>query len=111
IVAWAISTDENSSVLQLVSYAWAGFGAAFGPLIILSLYHKHISKEGAIAGMVSGSLTVIIWKQLEGGIFELYELLPGFVIAAICTVLFSRKSSLPSETLSKFDEVRLTLKQ
>lgn len=105
IIAWFISTNENSSVLQLVSYAWAGFGAAFGPLVILSLYHKGITKEGAIAGMVSGSLTVIIWKQLEGGIFELYELLPGFVIAAICTVVFSKKNNVTDETASKFEQV------
>lgn len=110
IVAWSISTNENSSVLQLVSYAWAGFGAAFGPLIILSLYNKNISKEGAIAGMVSGSLTVIIWKQLEGGIFELYELLPAFVISAMCTVIFSRKNNLPSDTGGLFEKVHSKVK-
>ncbi|MEA3331963.1 MAG: sodium/proline symporter PutP, partial [Campylobacterota bacterium] len=66
IIAWIISADENSSVLKLVSYAWAGFGAAFGPLIILSLYNRNITKFGAISGMVVGALTVIIWKQLEG---------------------------------------------
>lgn len=105
VIAWSISTNENSSVLQLVSYAWAGFGAAFGPLIVLSLYNKNITKEGAIAGMVSGSLTVIIWKQLEGGIFELYELLPGFIIASICIYIFSKPQNVTEETKLKFEQV------
>ncbi len=63
LIAWYISADENSSVLKLVAYAWAGFGAAFGPLIILSLYSRNITKSGAIAGMVVGALTVIVYKQ------------------------------------------------
>ncbi len=109
-IAWYISTDQNSSVLQLVSYAWAGFGAAFGPLIILSLYNKNISKGGAIAGMVSGALTVILWKQLKGGIFELYELLPGFIVASICVIIFSNKNKVSPESLAKFDEVHASLK-
>lgn len=110
VIAWSLSLDQNSSVLQLVSYAWAGFGAAFGPLMILSLYHKGITKTGAIAGMVSGSLTVIIWKQIEGGIFELYELLPGFIVATICILIFSKKSQVSESTISKFDSVHTSLK-
>ena len=90
VIAWYLSTDRNSSVLQLVSYAWAGFGAAFGPLIILSLYNQNITRNGAIAGMLAGSLTVIFYKQLEGGIFDIYELLPGFIIAWIAILLFSK---------------------
>ena len=110
IIAWAISTNKDSSVLKLVANAWAGFGAAFGPVIILSLYHKGISKSGAIAGMVSGSLTVLIWQQLEGGIFELYELLPGFVISAICTVAFSQKHKVSEKMTQTFHKVHLILK-
>lgn len=107
VIAWYISTDENSSVLQLVAYAWAGFGAAFGPLIILSLYNKNITKVGAIAGMVVGSLTVIIYKNLEGGIFDMYELLPGFVFAFVAILLFSKVGeSASSETKEVFQEVR-----
>uniref|UniRef100_UPI003F644908 sodium/proline symporter PutP n=1 Tax=Hydrocurvibacter sulfurireducens TaxID=3131937 RepID=UPI003F644908 len=90
VIAWYLSTDENSSVLKLVAYAWAGFGAAFGPVVILSLYDHNITKNGAIAGMLAGSVTVIIYKHLHGGIFELYELLPGFTAAWIATVLFSK---------------------
>jgi len=110
LIAWYLSTDENSKVLSLVAYAWAGFGAAFGPLIILSLYHKGITKSGAIAGMVAGSATIIVYKQLEGGIFDLYELLPGFIIATIAILLFSRKSDLSSTSVATYNEVWKRLK-
>jgi len=107
IIAWYISTDENSSVLELVSYAWAGFGAAFGPLIILSLYNQNITRVGAIAGMAVGSLSVIIYKNLEGGIFDMYELLPGFILAWIAILLFSRVGEGASdESKEIFQEVR-----
>jgi len=106
VIAWYLSSDKDSSVLKLVAYAWAGFGAAFGPLMILSLYKKDVTRSGAIAGMVVGSLTVIIWKQLEGGLFELYELLPGFISAWLAIVLFSKLGKSSSEESKKiFDEV------
>jgi sodium/proline symporter len=107
LIAWYLSTDQNSSVLKLVAYAWAGFGAAFGPLVILSLYSPRVTSLGAVSGMIAGSLTVIAWKQLEGGIFDLYELLPGFVAAWIAIVVFSalgEESSQRSRTI--FDEVQ-----
>lgn len=111
LIAWYISTDENSSVLQLVSYAWAGFGAAFGPLVILSLYNKNVTRTGAIAGMVVGSLTVIIYKNLDGGIFDLYELLPGFIFAWIAILLFSRVGEIVSDKSKEiFQEVQEKLK-
>lgn len=89
-IALLLSMDNNSSVLQLVSYAWAGFGAAFGPLIILSLYSKNINKHGALAGIIVGSVSVIVWKNLSGGIFELYELLPSFIFAWLAIVITSK---------------------
>ena len=111
VIAWYISTDSNSSVLKLVSYAWAGFGAAFGPLIILSLINANITKTGAIAGMLVGSITVIVYKQLEGGIFDIYELLPGFVLAWIAIVLFSKLGTPASAQTKKiFDEVQIKLR-
>jgi sodium/proline symporter len=110
VIAWSISIDENSSVLQLVSYAWAGFGAAFGPLIILSLYNRNITKTGAIAGMVVGAITVIVYKQLEGGIFDLYELLPGFIAAWIAIIIFSKIGAKNSDTIeTTFDDVQKRL--
>jgi sodium/proline symporter len=89
-IAWAISTDQNASVLALVSYAWAGFGAAFGPLIILSLYNKNISRVGAMWGMITGTVVVIVYKQLEGGIFDLFEIVPGFIASWIVIVVLSK---------------------
>ncbi|QOY51986.1 sodium/proline symporter PutP [Candidatus Sulfurimonas baltica] len=112
LIAWCISTDENSSVLKLVAYAWAGFGAAFGPLVILSLYNHTITKNGAIAGMVVGALTVIIYKQLEGGIFDLYEILPGFVAAWIAILVFSKIGSKNSKDVEDiFNEVQERLRK
>jgi len=106
IIAGALSMNRDSSVLSLVSYAWAGFGAAFGPLIILSLYKRDITKLGAIAGMISGGLSVIIFKSLEGGIFDIYELLPAFIIAWISIIVFSRfGKKLSDENLKIFDNV------
>jgi sodium/proline symporter len=111
LIAWYISSDENSSVLKLVSYAWAGFGAAFGPLIILSLYSRNITKFGAISGMIVGALTVIVWKELQGGIFEIFELLPGFILSWIAILLFSKYGTSNSDSIvRKFDEVKERLK-
>lgn len=112
VIAWYISTDKNSNVLQLVSYAWAGFGAAFGPLILFSLYSKTMTRAGAIAGMLTGTISVIVWKQLEGGIFELYELLPSFIFASIAIVIVSKFSeSSPDYVKEAFTEVHKRLKK
>lgn len=111
VIAWWLSTNQNSSVLKLVSYAWAGFGAAFGPLVILSLYKRHINKTGAIAGMITGSVTVIVWKNLQGGIFDLYELLPAFIAAWLAIVLFSKLGkSLSLESHTTFEHVHTQIK-
>ena len=112
IIAWYISADENSSVLKLVSYAWAGFGAAFGPLVILSLYNRNITKLGAISGMLVGSLTVIVWKQIEGGIFDVFELLPGFIFSWIAILVISRYSKSSSQRMyNNYDEVQEKLQK
>lgn len=95
LIAFTISLDQDASVLQLVSYAWAGFGAAFGPLIILSLY-KELSQTSAIVGMLTGSLTVIIWKPLNGGLFNLYELLPGFIFAWLAILVVNKFDKTPT---------------
>lgn len=111
-IAWYISSDKNSSVLQLVSYAWAGFGASFGPLIILSLYNAQITKAAAISGMFVGALTVIVYKQLEGGIFDLYELLPAFVLSWITILLVSKYTTLGSKDIENtFEEVKNILQK
>jgi len=109
LIAFGISMDPNSSVLSLVSYAWAGFGAAFGPLIILSLYKKDVTLAGAIAGLVVGTATVLIWKPLSGGLFDLYELLPGFVFAWIAILVFSKVGQPYEHAERIYDEVQAEL--
>ncbi|MBY5992954.1 sodium/proline symporter PutP [Ferrimonas balearica] len=90
VVATVIALNPESSVLGLVSYAWAGFGAAFGPVILLALFWRHYSRQGAIATIVVGAATVVIWKPLSGGLFDLYEILPGFLFATLAGVLVSK---------------------
>jgi len=90
LVAFFLARDPHSKVLELVAYAWAGFGAAFAPAIVLSLYWDGMTRNGALAGIIGGGLTVIVWKQLSGGIFDLYEIVPGVVVSVCCIVLFSK---------------------
>ncbi|WP_029149749.1 sodium/proline symporter PutP [Microbacterium indicum] len=92
VVAILLSLDQNSSILELVSFAWAGFGAGFGPLILLSLFWRRLTNWGAIAGMVLGSATVFIWPIFGTG---LYELLPGFVIGLVAAVVVSLATHRP----------------
>lgn len=89
VVAALLAVSPNDSILGLVSFAWAGFGAAFGPVVLLSLYWRKLTNWGALAAMVVGTATVFIWSSLSGGVFELYELLPGFVFATIAAVVVS----------------------
>ena len=89
ICATALALKPNNNVLELVAYAWAGFGATFGPIVLLSLFWKSMLTSSAIVGMMSGGITVIVWKNIESSyrLFELYELVPGFIIAIVCIVL------------------------
>ncbi|NCC89917.1 MAG: sodium/proline symporter PutP [Spirochaetia bacterium] len=104
IIAIFLAMDPNSSIFDVVSYAWAGFGATFGPVILASLFWRKATKNGAVAAMVGGFLTVIIWKQLSGGLFDVYELLPGFIIASILMIVFSLLDKHPDpEMLEEFD--------
>ncbi|WP_338490434.1 sodium/proline symporter PutP [Erwinia aphidicola] len=94
VIAIALASDPNNRVLGLVSYAWAGFGAAFGPVVLLSLIWKRMTRNGALAGMIVGAATVLIWKQYAW--FGLYEIIPGFLFACIAIVLFSLLGKGPS---------------
>ncbi len=89
LVAFWFARDPDSKVLDLVSYAWAGLGAAFGPVIVMSLFWSRMSRAGAALGMVAGGVTVIVWQPLEGGLFDIYEILPGAVFAALAAWIFS----------------------
>lgn len=88
-IAFGIALDPSSSIFGLVSYAWAGFGATFGPLILLSVFWKQATRNGALAGLISGGITVIVWKQLKGWLFNLYEIIPGFAVCLIVAVIVS----------------------
>lgn len=90
LVAFAFAMDPESRVLDLVAYAWAGLGATFGPAVLMSLYWRGMSRAGALAGILTGGLTVILWSRLDGGWFDLYELVPGFVFSMVGIVLGSR---------------------
>jgi sodium/proline symporter len=109
LIAGCVALDPQSSVLGLVSYAWAGFGAAFGPVVLLSLFWQGYSRNGAIASILAGAITVVVWKQLSGGIFDLYEILPGFALALICGVVFSKISPPAPSTTEGFKAFKASL--
>lgn len=97
-----IASDENSVIFKVVSFAWAGLGASFGPLTILSLYWRRLNKQGAIACMLTGGISVVAWKYLLsplGGIFSIYELLPCFILALIVAVVVSLATPEPDESI------------
>ena len=108
IIALIIASRDSGTILAMVGYAWGGFGAAFGPVVILSLCWRDTTKNGALAGMIVGALTIFIVKnyiKIEGEYF--YELMPGFILAFITTVIVSKMTEKPSEeTLAKFDEAQ-----
>jgi sodium/proline symporter len=107
IIAFFIALNPNSSVLDLVGYAWAGFGAAFGPVVLLSMFWQRMTKNGAIGGIISGGLTVIFWKNLSDGLFNLYELLPAFIIATFVIIGISLIDKPPSKAIIKeFNKVK-----
>ncbi|UNX53207.1 sodium/proline symporter PutP [Georgenia sp. TF02-10] len=89
LVAAAMAWTQNDTILGLVAFAWAGFGAAFGPTILLSLYWRRLTVAGALAGMVVGAVAVGIWGNVDGGIFDLYEIVPGFVLNLLVAVVVS----------------------
>lgn len=108
----AISLDENSSIFQVVSYAWAGFGASFGPLMLFSLYWRRTNLPGALAGMLVGALTVLIWVNFVkplGGIFAIYELLPAFILGSLAIVVVSLATKEPEQAV--YDEFDRYLKE
>ena len=107
LLALFLAGNPESRVLELVAYAWAGFGAAFGPVVILSLFWKRMTRNGAVGGIIIGSLTVIIWKHMKGGIFDLYEILPGFIMCFTGIVAISLLGEKPGEKINlEFDTVK-----
>ena len=109
-VAIFIALDENSVIFTIVSFAWAGFGATFGPLMLFSLFWKRTNRAGAIAGMVSGGGMVFVWNLLVrplGGAWDVYELLPAFLFSCLCIVVVSLMTAPPDRQIQEeFDAVR-----
>jgi sodium/proline symporter len=97
-VAIAIASNPDSRVLGLVGYAWAGFGSAFGPVVLFSLIWPRMTRNGALAGMLTGAVTVIVWRN--AGWWGLYEMVPGFGLASLAIVVFSLLDRPPAETVT-----------
>ncbi len=104
IIAMFIAKDPDSKVFEIVSFAWAGFGATFGPLMLFALFWKRVNKTGAVAGMISGAAMIFIWKfgiSKLGGAFAIYELLPAFVFSSIFIVVVSLLTKAPSKEIEE----------
>ena len=110
LIAIVIALDENSVIFNVVSFAWAGFGATFGPLMLFSLFWKRTNRAGAIAGMISGGGMVFLWKLVIsklGGAFAIYELLPAFIFSSVCIVVVSLLTAPPSKEIEEdFEAVK-----
>ncbi|MDR0839948.1 MAG: sodium/proline symporter PutP [Christensenellaceae bacterium] len=104
IIGMVIALDEQSVIFTIVSFAWAGFGAVFGPIMLFSLFWKRTTRAGAIAGMLTGGAMVFIWKLLLkplGGVFGIYELFPAFVLSCAAIIVVSLLTKAPSEDIQK----------
>ena len=106
LVALFLSLDPNSSIFGLVSFAWSGFGGTFGPLVLLALYWKRTTAPGAIAGLVCGGIVDVAWHYLKGGIFDLYEIVPAFLVCLLVTIVVSLLTKQNDEVAAKFDEYK-----
>ena len=110
LIAVVIALDEDSVIFQVVSFAWAGFGATFGPLMLFSLFWKRTTRAGAISGMISGAGMVFLWKlaiSKLGGAFAIYELLPAFIFSSLVIVVVSLLTKAPDKEISdEFEAVR-----
>ena len=109
LIALLLSLNPKSSIFNLVSFAWSGFGGTFGPLILLSLYWKRTTAPGAIAGLICGGITDVVWHYIPASvakIFGLYEILPAFIVCLIVTVLISLLTKPDAEVLTKFEEYK-----
>ncbi|MCX7842925.1 MAG: sodium/proline symporter PutP [Clostridia bacterium] len=110
IVAAFIARDPNSSIFSLVKYAWAGFGATFGPVILFSLFWKRTTRNGALAGMLCGGVLVILWKEVVsklGGIFAMYEMVPAFLFSTLAIIVVSLLDKEPSKEIQQeFDSIK-----
>ncbi|MGI5909802.1 MAG: sodium:solute symporter family transporter, partial [Sphaerochaetaceae bacterium] len=105
-----LALDEQSVIFKIVSFAWAGFGATFGPIMLFSLFWKRTNRQGAIAGMLAGGAMVFIWKLLIrpiGGVFGIYELLPAFLVSTVAIIVVSLLTAPPSAQMqAEFEQAK-----
>lgn len=106
LIALFLALDPESSIFGLVSFAWSGFGGTFGPLVLLALYWKRTTAQGAIAGLISGGIVDVVWHYLHGGIFDLYEIIPAFFICLIVTIFVSLITKPNKEVMEKFEQYK-----
>ena len=106
VIAIVMAINPESSVFGLVSCAWGGFGSAFGPMILFSLFWKRMTLPGAIAGMITGGVVDLFWYNMSGGIFDIYEIIPGFIFSSLAIIIFSMCSKLPEEIKEEFESVK-----
>ena len=114
VVAIWIARDPDSRVLGLVSYAWAGFGSAFGPVLLLALFWQRMTRDGAVAGMIAGALMVIFWKEIVVNRYDsaLYEMIPGFIAGTLAVIVVSLLGRAPgAEVQARHQQVRLSLRE
>ena len=115
VISIGIAWNPDSSVFHIVSFAWAGFGATFGPVMLCALFWKRSNKWGALAGLVAGGVMVFVWKFLVrplGGAWDLYELLPAFIVALAAIVIVSLLTKAPEQELvEEFEAVQAECKQ
>ena len=109
VIAVFLAGNPDSSVFGIVSFAWAGFGAVFGPVVLAALFWKRSNRNGALAGMIAGGVMVFVWKYCVrplGGVWNVYELLPAFIVAMVVLIAVSLATGEPSKEIQdEFDEI------
>jgi len=114
VIAVIFARDPNSSIFTIVSFAWAGFGATFAPVVLCALFWKRCNKWGALAGMISGAIVIFLWKYMVrpiGGAWDIYELLPAFIVALIFIIVVSLVTEKPEkEVVDTFERVKAKVK-
>ena len=112
LVAIILALDPSDTILDLVGFAWAGFGAAFGPLIILSLFWRRLTSTGAIAGMITGALVVGVWGKTEALSSVMYEIVPGFIACAVVAIVVSLVTKRQDEHIEgEFSEMEAAIRE
>lgn len=105
LIAFLISTDKNSSILSIVAYAWAGFGASFGSVMLFSLFWSRMTRLGAIAGMLTGTIVVVLWKNFFSSFLNIYEIVPGFVLASVAIIVVSLMTNVRPGTRDAYEKM------